>query len=120
VNRKIILILAVWMLGLISACDSTVVSPEAGQNLAVIKGCAACHAADDTPDKLGPTWEGLYGSKVELSDGRSVTADDDYLIEAIEEPNAKIVEGYSKGSMPAISLTDDELNALLAYIKSLE
>jgi cytochrome c oxidase subunit 2 len=57
---------------------------------------------------------------VKLSDGSFVTADDDYLIEAIAEPNAKIVAGYSKGSMPGISLTEDELNALLAYIKSLE
>jgi cytochrome c oxidase subunit 2 len=120
VNRKIILMLAVWMLGLLSACGDTDVSPEAGQNLAVIKGCSACHAADDSSNKLGPTWAGLYGSQVELSDGSSLTADEAYLIEAIKEPNAKIVKGYSKGSMPGIKLTEDELNALVAYIKSLE
>jgi cytochrome c oxidase subunit 2 len=120
VNRKIILMLAVWILGLLSACGSTDVGPEAGQNLAVLKGCAACHAVDDIPDKLGPTWAGLYGSQVELSDGSFVTADETYLIESIEEPNAKIVKGYSKGSMPAISLTQAELNALVAYIKSLD
>jgi cytochrome c oxidase subunit 2 len=107
------------MLGFVGACNGTSSSPEAGQNLAVLKGCSACHSVDEIP-KIGPTWVGLYGSQVELDDGTFVTADESYLIEAIEKPGAKIVKGYSKGSMPAISLTTDERNALVAYIKSLE
>jgi hypothetical protein len=38
----------------------------------------------------------------------------------MKEPNAKIVKGYTRGSMPEISLTDEELNAIVAYIKSVE
>lgn len=111
--------LVVGILGLVSACGSADIGPGAGQNLAVIKGCAACHAVDDTP-KIGPKWVGLYGSQVELEDGSFVTADEAYLIESIKDPNAKIVNGFSKGSMPAISLTEDEMIALVAYIKSVE
>jgi len=85
----------------------------------VMKGCTACHAVDDTP-RIGPTWVGLYGSQVELDDGSSVSADEAYLVEAIEEPNAKIVKGYALGSMPAIPLTEEELNVLVDFIKSVK
>jgi cytochrome c oxidase subunit II len=118
-NRIVILVLVALTFGLVSACSSADVSPEAGQNLAVIKGCAACHAVDETP-KIGPTWVGLYGSQVELDDGSFVLADEAYLIESIKDPNARIVSGYSKGSMPLVSLTDDEINALVAYIKNVK
>ena len=113
--------LLIGLLGLASACGNTDTSPEAGQELAVLKGCSACHAVDNnTPNKLGPSWVGLYGSQVELSDDSITTADEAYLIEAIKEPDAKIVKGYSKGSMPAIPLSEEELNALVTYIKSIE
>lgn len=104
---------------LITACSNYGVSPEAGQNLAIMRGCSACHSDDET-DKIGPTWVGLYGSEVELVDGTIVTADDGYLIESIEDPNAKIVKGFSKGSMPPVPLTDEEINSLVAYIKSVK
>ena len=119
-NRIIFLgFVAGGILGLASACGSVDVGPEAGQNLAVIKGCAACHAVDETP-KIGPTWVGLYDSQVELDDGSFLLADETYLMESIKDPNAKIVNGFSKGSMPLVSLTDDEVNALVAYIKSVK
>ena len=118
-KRIVLLIFFFGMVGFLSACGSSDVSPEAGQNLAVMKGCSACHAVDETP-KIGPSWVGLYGSQVELANGSFVTADEAYLIESTKEPNAKIVRGYTKGSMPAISLTKDELNAIVAYIKSVK
>ena len=118
-KRESLIILSVAFVLLFGACANGQSSPESGQNLSVIKGCAACHAVDDTP-KVGPSWVGLYESQVELADGSTVTADEAYLIESTVEPNAKIVSGYSKGTMPAISLTDDELDAIVDYIKTLK
>ena len=118
-KRFVLYLLLLAAPGLVTACVSNEHSPEAGQNLAVLKGCAACHAVDET-DKIGPTWVGLYGSQVELDDGSFVTADEAYLIESIKAPNAKIVNGFSKGAMPSVSLTDEEINALMAYIKSVK
>ena len=117
-KRIVFIMLAMGVLGLISACGGAVGSRD-GQNLSVVKGCAACHAVDDTP-KVGPSWAGLYGSQVELEDGSYVTADEAYLLESIKEPNAKIVSGFSKGMMPSAVLTDDEVNTLVAYIKSVK
>lgn len=118
-KRIILLMLGLALAGLFSACGSAETAPDSGQNLAVLKGCSARHAVDETP-KIGPSWVGLYGSQVELDDDSFINADEAYLIESTKEPNAKIVKGYTKGSMPAIVLTEEELNALVVYIKSIE
>jgi cytochrome c oxidase subunit 2 len=57
---------------------------------------------------------------VPLEDGRTVTADDNYVRESILDPTAKIVKGY-KPVMPTFQgiVSDDQLNALVAYVKSL-
>jgi cytochrome c oxidase subunit 2 len=119
VKNIITLIFGLGILVILVACSSTNTSPEFGQNLALIKGCSACHSVDDIV-KIGPPWRGLYGSQVELNGGGFVTADEGYLRESIETPNAKIVKGFTKGSMPPISLTGEEIDALVAYIKSVE
>ena len=79
-------------------------------------GCQSCHAGADTD--LAPTWNGIWGSQVELEDGTTVTVDEEYLRLAIEEPQAQIVAGYG-GTMPALPMSDEERAALIEYIKSL-
>lgn len=83
--------------------------------------CTACHAADKQK-LVGPGWGGLYGSNVTLTDGSTVVADDTYLTEAIRNANTQIVAGYVAGTMPdyADMLTDDEVAAMVAYIRSLQ
>ncbi|MCS7208237.1 MAG: cytochrome c [Fimbriimonadales bacterium] len=80
-------------------------------------GCNACHMAGAS--QLGPSLYGLYGSQVKLKDGSTVIADEAYLRESIVEPNKKIVAGYSP-VMVAYKLPEEELNQLIAYIKSLK
>jgi cytochrome c oxidase subunit 2 len=92
--KNIILPAILLLMGLLVACSSTGTGPEAGQNLSVTKGCAACHAVDETSE-IRPTWVGLYGLQVELNDGNFVTADEAYMVESIKKPNAKIVQGYT-------------------------
>ena len=115
----ILFALVLGILGFLAACGSRGPSPEAGQNLAVLKGCSACHSVDDTT-KIAPPWRDLYGSQIELNDGRLVVVDETYLVESIRDPNAKIVKGFTRGAMPPILLTDDEIGALVAYIKSVK
>jgi mono/diheme cytochrome c family protein len=59
---------------------------------------------------------------VKLADGSTVTADDAYLAESILHPDAKVVDGFPKGTMPNYSgqLTDADVTALVAYLRSLE
>jgi cytochrome c1 len=100
---------------------ATTTDPEVlkGKLLFVQIGCNACHM-NPTTGKDYPDLRGLYGSTVKLRDGSSVTADEAYLRESILDPNKKIVAGYQP-SMPSYSyLKDDQVKALIAYIKSLK
>jgi len=92
-----------------------------GAQLAKDTGCVACHATDDKK-LVGPGWGGLYDSTVKLADGSTVIADDAYLRESIRQPNAKVVAGYPASVMPAYAtlLKDDEVNAIVTYLHSLE
>ncbi|MGB3864868.1 MAG: c-type cytochrome [Xanthobacteraceae bacterium] len=92
-----------------------------GEALAKDNGCTACHAP--TTEKLvGPGWGGLYGSTVKLADGSSVVADDAYLTEKIQKPDAKVVAGYEAGVMPSFAeiLDADQIADVVAYIRSLK
>jgi mono/diheme cytochrome c family protein len=91
-----------------------------GMQLAVDKGCAACHSTDGTP-LTGPTWKGLAGSSRPLESGETVTADTAYLFNSIVAPGSQVVTGFSD-VMPADyadTLTEDEINDLVSYIQSL-
>lgn len=87
-----------------------------GERIALDSGCTACHGSNGEGG-AGPAWKGLAGSQVELSDGTTVLADDAYLTESIRDPHAKAVKGY--GAMPPNSLSDDEIAAVVEFIKSL-
>lgn len=93
-----------------------------GKALATSAGCSACHSTTGSSG-VGPTWKGLWGHSVALSDGTSVTADDPYIRESITNPNAKVVKGFAKDTMPATlgqTLKDRDIQALTEYIKSLQ
>jgi cytochrome c oxidase subunit 2 len=92
--------------------------PELGKVLYTDQQCQQCHSLDGSP-KAGPTWEGLYGTKNHrMTDGSTVTVDENYLREAIVEPGAKIVEGYGN-VMPASysSLSERQVSALIEFMK---
>ncbi|MGP0096542.1 MAG: cytochrome c oxidase subunit II [Terriglobales bacterium] len=92
---------------------------DTGKELFAALGCSTCHRAGDVQGR-GPNLVGLYNKQVQLEDGRNVTADDDYLRESILNPTAKIVNGF-KPIMPTFQgiVSEEQLNALVAYIKSL-
>ncbi len=94
---------------------------QRGQEVAQSNGCTGCHSVDGA-DAIGPTWLGLYESEVPLADGSTVVADDEYIIESIREPGAKVHEGYPNGVMPAFSpdqISDEDVGAIIAYIQTL-
>jgi cytochrome c oxidase subunit 2 len=90
----------------------------AGSQLFTSLGCAGCHAM--AGGGVGPSMQGLYGATEKMADGSTVTADENYLRESILNPNAKIVAGYP-AVMPSYQgqISEDQLNQLIAYIKSL-
>lgn len=93
------------------------VSPFAGAKI-VQSNCKACHSIDGSKI-VGPTLKGLFGKKEPLTTGEEVNVDENYLIESILQPGAKIVRGYPN-AMPPQNLTDAELASVIAYIKTLK
>ncbi len=88
-----------------------------GRSVAESRGCLACHSVDGTPS-AGPGWLNLHGGREILTDGSEVEVTDAYLEESIRAPNAKVVKGFHP-IMPPYSLEEDQMQALLAYIRSL-
>lgn len=88
-----------------------------GERLFKNFGCAGCHADSNQ----GPSLVGIYGTEEALENGDTVTVDEDYLRESILDPEAKIVKGYPP-SMPNFDaqLDDEEVDALIEYIRSLD
>lgn len=82
------------------------------------KDCLTCHSINGD-DGIGPTFKGIYGRPVKLANGSTVTADDVYLREAILHPAAQMVDGYDD-LMPQPELTDEEVNAIIEYLKILK
>ena len=89
-----------------------------GHNIFLQLGCSTCHRGDT--QGRGPDLSGLYGKQVQLEDGRTVVADENYIRESILSPNAKIVSGF-KPIMPVFQgmVSEEQLTALVAYVKSL-
>ncbi len=91
-----------------------------GAKLYKAKGCVQCHSVDGTRG-TGPTWKDMFGSQVPLEGGKTVLADEDYVRESIEYPQAKIVSTF--GPISAMSsfkgTSSNDIFALTAYMKSI-
>lgn len=94
---------------------------ELGEKLFAKFTCNACHSTTDNLARVGPSVKGIFGRTSEFTDGSSLTVDENYLRESIENPGAKLVKGFGN-LMPAFKgqLKDRDLDALIAYLKSLD
>jgi cytochrome c oxidase subunit II len=91
--------------------------PSSGRELLERNGCTACHSVDGSPG-VGPTFKGLYKSRRALANGTTVIADDKYIEESIEKPEAKVVKGFEP-SMPVMPLSPAEVHAIVEYLETL-
>src|SRR5713226_9021642 len=89
-----------------------------GESLFQQLGCPTCHRSDT--QGRGPNLVGIFGKPVQLEDGRTVVADENYIRESILNPGAKVMSGF-KPIMPVFQglVSEEQLNALVAYVKSL-
>lgn len=114
-------------LGTLGKKPDDLTTEEWGEKLFNAKGCITCHGPKGAGEvggskTTGPKLTGIFGHSVELSGAPSVVADENYIRESILRPQAKIVKGYENVQMTpfAGALTDDELDAIIAFIKSLK
>jgi len=94
-----------------------------GAKLYKENACITCHSVDGSKG-TGPSWKGLYGSTVELNAALSggvgsVTFDEAYVHESVLKPTAKVVAGFNP-VMPPYNLSDKQIDAIIAYMKTLK
>ena len=89
---------------------------DRGKVMAQSKGCVGCHSIDGSVG-VGPTWKGLFGKTETLADGKTMLVDDAALRIEIRDPQARLVKGFPP-VMPKMELSDEEVDALVAYIKA--
>jgi cytochrome c oxidase subunit 2 len=97
-------------------------SGSKGETLATQNGCLGCHSTDGSR-RVGPSFKGLLGSeRTVVKDEKTlkVLADSAYLIRAIREPSAEIVEGYPPAMPPYPGLSNDDIEALKAWMGTLK
>ena len=96
-----------------------------GEELMAQNGCFACHSRDGSK-VVGPSFKGLYGSKRsvfnEKNELNEITADDNYIKESIYEPNAEVVQGFTKGVMQSYkeTISEDDLKQMIEFLKTLK
>ena len=82
--------------------------------------CAACHLLDSTANSTGPNLYGLANRAGSRVAGLSA---EDYVRQSILHPNDYIVDGFSANFMYqnyAANLSDEDVNALIAYVLTLQ
>jgi cytochrome c2 len=94
-----------------------------GKTLVAGHSCNGCHTIDGTKSS-GPTWKGLAGSKVHLTNGKTIIATDSYLVGVIVDPSTLNVAGFDPALMqsmvPPGSISKAQAVAIVAYIKTLK
>ena len=96
------------------------------EGLQIIKknACTGCHSLDGSK-LVSSSFKGLYGkTETVITNGaeRQVTVDDAYLRTSIYEPDLDVVKGFPKGIMKSYKniITDDEMNKVIDYLKSIK
>lgn len=89
-----------------------------GERLFATMGCNACHSAN--AQARGPNLFGIYNSRIRMTDGSMMVANDAYLREKILNPSLHVPAGYVP-IMPTFQgqISEDGLIDLVEYIKSL-
>jgi serine/threonine protein kinase len=96
-------------------------SIERGWQIASAQGCLGCHTVDGIAS-IGPTWKGFFGSTATLADGKTLSVDIDFIRASILNPNANIISGYSRDTMPSNyvqTISTAEIDDLVHFIVSL-
>lgn len=89
-----------------------------GEKLFQELGCIRCHRPDGKG--IGPSLTGVFGRPVTDPGCGALMVDEEYVRESILNPSATVAAGFAP-VMPTFAgtVTEAELRALIAYVKSL-
>jgi cytochrome c oxidase subunit II len=104
--------------------NKAVITVPEGFTILRNSGCLACHTIDGTK-LVGPSFKGLFGSeRTVLANNNEVkkTADENYIIKSVYDPDADVVSGFNKGLMKSYKgiITEADLITIINYLKTLD
>lgn len=105
--------------------DEKVTPAELGKIVWETQGCNSCHSVDGSKG-TGPTWKNAYGYPIDFDKGEAIDwskpdAWDNYIVESIRNPAARVHKGYAN-QMPVFTvdqLSQKRVEGLIAYFKAL-
>src|SRR6056297_2952657 len=107
-----ICVMAAAMMGSAGIRAQTVAKGTVDRGAVLFKdqGCANCHFIDSRKSKLGPGLQGLFDREALPESGRPVT-----------EANVRkqLIDPYAQMPSFGNKLTEDEINAIVTYLKTL-
>ena len=87
-----------------------------GKQLFTSSGCAGCHSTGDNA-LVGPGLGGVF----ERAAGRVSGVDAvSYIKQSLADPGAFVVDGFASGLMPTLSLSDGDIDDIVAYLATLK
>ncbi|MFN3324487.1 MAG: c-type cytochrome [Bryobacteraceae bacterium] len=94
---------------MLAAAIPLLCAADAARGKELFRQCVACHSHEDDERKWGPSLRTLFG-KVRLNNGKRVT-----------EENVKtlIIEGYDRMPSYRYLMSEDDLDDLVAFLKTL-
>lgn len=114
-----------WLIDTTQVAAIDIESPTAtGKRIMQNIGCFACHTLDGTR-LVGPSFKGIWDTQRTVVTGREthqVLVDEEYIKSSIYDPNADVVEGFSKGLMLSYEgqLSEDDITNIVEYLKTLK
>lgn len=106
---------------LLDRTDGPALTPvQVGKKQFATSGCVQCHSLEGKAG-IGPSLNGLFGKERVFEDGTKLIVDENYLRESILYPKKKVVKGFAPVMNPFEGLvTEEQLEGLIAYIKSVK
>ncbi|MBF0545465.1 MAG: cytochrome c oxidase subunit II [Candidatus Riflebacteria bacterium] len=104
-----------------SKADTSLSIPERGLKALRMQGCLSCHSLDGT-QLSAPTFKGLFGKEtIVIKDGMEITVHEDitHLKSSILDPQMDIVKGFPPIMPTPKGLSNDDLDAMIEFIKTL-
>ena len=87
------------------------------------QGCKGCHSFNGTI-VVGPSFQGSFGTSMQMADGQTVVMDEQYIRDSILNPQNKARANFAakikQMNSYAGKLKEEEIEALTAFIKSLK
>jgi mono/diheme cytochrome c family protein len=125
-QRNILIFLFVMLALVLAACGGSGTPSDAGKELFAQTtigdqpGCITCHSLEPGVIIIGPSVAGIASRAGSMVSGLSA---EEYLRQSIVDPNAFLVPGFPKDTMPPVwgqRLSEKQVDELVAYMMTLQ